>query len=138
MKSSDPPVKTVLGQRRGELEEKVMRLAFSSTPLLQSPRQHASGALQRGVITDKNNREAEKQTRPIDRKSPLPQRPLTQRNMDVTFRVSANGVMNTRSSPEVIQINVGTALVKFHQQPLYRRIYGVNITDIQKGHYYEI
>ncbi|KAF3834057.1 hypothetical protein F7725_025261 [Dissostichus mawsoni] len=32
--------------------------ALSSAPLLQSPRQHAWRALKRGVITDKNNREA--------------------------------------------------------------------------------
>lgn len=38
-------------------KKKVMVLALSSTPLLQSPRQHAWRALKRGVITDKNNRE---------------------------------------------------------------------------------
>lgn len=39
-------------------KKKVMVPALSSAPLLQSPRQHAWQALKRGVITDKNNREA--------------------------------------------------------------------------------
>lgn len=46
-------------RERESWEKNVMVLALSSTPLLQSPRQHAWRALKRGVITDKNNREAE-------------------------------------------------------------------------------
>lgn len=66
MEASDPvePHRKVVGQGEGELggekerEKKVMVLALSSTPLLQSPRQRAWRALKRGVIAGKNNREA--------------------------------------------------------------------------------
>lgn len=62
MEASDPvePRRKVVGQGEGELRggEKVMVLALSSAPLLQSPRQHAWRALLRGSITGKNNREA--------------------------------------------------------------------------------
>ena len=46
-----------LGKRERERDE-MMALALSSTLLLQSPRQHAWRALERGVIAGKNKREA--------------------------------------------------------------------------------
>lgn len=104
MEASDPvePRRKVVGQGERESWEgkKVMVLALSSAPLLQSPRQHAWRALKRGVITGKNNGEAgsewELTTAKLERelREGVGSRSTTdfirtQRSVNLTFRDSA-------------------------------------------------
>lgn len=144
------------GTDRGRVGKgkKGMVLALSSTPLLQSPRQRAWRALKRGVITDKNNREAEseweqtraKQTDSVYEWELGEQRVGSRSTTDSGYlsalkeeRVWPSGtrlrsVMNIHSSSEVIQINVWIAQLKFHQQQLRPRLWvWISLISPQKG-----